>query len=618
MNFIKKNIYLILIFSLAIFLRLNPDIFIPGYNYDELAIVSIAKSNFPFEILKNCANLDYHAPLYYLLIHPISLLKNEFIYLRIFNLIISLINIFVFYKIGKALINKKTGLIFALFLSVHHLQIMTVSLVKFYCLCFLLASISTYYFIKILKYKKGYFKFAIANIFFLLSSTLGFIFINCLYLILILNKKDSKNIIKSFLISKIGFILYFPILITQTKNAFNNIISPHGSYSEFSLFSFYNFLNDYISPFINYSCGSETYPAYSMLLNFIESIEKNQPDYFSLAIFIFFSLIPVLIFIFYAFKNIKRELNLKLFVVSILYIFIFIILAKLEITGFIPLYIYCGGFLLIILMLYSINQIQTKISKIAIIYLIVINLFISNYYPIKKRAFETIKIYNCFDKYFKENNVQKNQKIIMISGGRFLKEYYKDRAIIELDHEKMEGKFQREILSKIFDKEEILKANKKNIFEIIKPTILNNKKNKDFEEYFNNKIYKNLEKNEEIILSFHAGLDPFLLKDTEIENLLKNYNHNPSLTAVNLKDSLKKESQEIDSDMVSEIILSYSANYLIELLDKNLTRTRIQQYTPIDNIYYQKIFDENNFDKSTKFLAENTIKGWIFVTYKKE
>ena len=37
MDFIKKNYILILIFLLALGLRLNYDIFINGYNYDEIA-----------------------------------------------------------------------------------------------------------------------------------------------------------------------------------------------------------------------------------------------------------------------------------------------------------------------------------------------------------------------------------------------------------------------------------------------------------------------------------------------------------------------------------------------------------------------------------------------------
>ena len=146
--------------------------------------MAVARQNFPFEIYKTIGNIDYHAPLYYFIAHPFTYLENESIYLRLLNLIISLVNIFVFYKIGTLIKNKKTGIILALILTVNHLAISTVSFVKFYCLCFLLVSFSVYYLVKILKKEKGYLKFAIANFFLILSNTLGFIFVSLEYIFL--------------------------------------------------------------------------------------------------------------------------------------------------------------------------------------------------------------------------------------------------------------------------------------------------------------------------------------------------------------------------------------------------------------------------------------------------
>ena len=136
MSFIKKNIYLILIFILAIFLRLNYDLLIKGYNFDEIAIMSVAKQAFPFEIIKTMATIDYHAPLYYFVAHPFTYLENEWHYLRFLNLIFSILNIYVFYKIGTLLKNKNLGYLLALFLTASHIQITTVSLIKFYCMSY--------------------------------------------------------------------------------------------------------------------------------------------------------------------------------------------------------------------------------------------------------------------------------------------------------------------------------------------------------------------------------------------------------------------------------------------------------------------------------------------------
>ena len=158
---------------LGFILRFNGDLFVQGYMFDELAMVSVAKTNFPIEIFKTISKLDYHAPLYYIIAHFFTYFKNEYLYLRLLNLIFSIFNIFIFYKIGKLLNSKRLGYFLALALAVSHIQIATVSFVKFYCLCFLLFSISVCYSIKIIKKNKGYFAFGISNLFFILSATLG-------------------------------------------------------------------------------------------------------------------------------------------------------------------------------------------------------------------------------------------------------------------------------------------------------------------------------------------------------------------------------------------------------------------------------------------------------------
>ena len=120
MNFLKKNYILISILVLGAFLRINLDTFITGYNYDEFAIVSIARLDF-INMIKSIATQDYHAPLYYFIAHIFAGSDCAFLYLRFLNIAFSLINIFVFYKIGNLIFNKKAGLIFALFLAVSHI-----------------------------------------------------------------------------------------------------------------------------------------------------------------------------------------------------------------------------------------------------------------------------------------------------------------------------------------------------------------------------------------------------------------------------------------------------------------------------------------------------------------
>ena len=619
LNFIKSNYILILIIFLGFFLRFNYDLFIQGYNFDELAMVSIAGLKFPFEILKTSAIIDYHAPLYYLIIHFLTYFQNEWIYLRLLNLFFSIVNIFVFYKIGNLLKNKETGLILALILAIFHLNISTVSFIKFYCLCFLLFSINIYYLIKILKQNKGFIKFGIINFFFILSSTLGFICVGIEYfLILLFQKDENKDILKSVLISFLGFLLYLPILLKQTFCAFNNIISPHSAYVSFSGLSFYNFLNDYFSPFINYCCNQDTIQACSLILNVIVSIKNNSFDYLSLFGFVVFSLIPVTLGVgLIIFGIIKNKLNRKLFLVGFLILIFYITISKLDITGFIPFYLYSVGLILLICFGFSLSEIQNKKLKYGILFFFLfINLFITNFYPLEKRDIDKIKIYNCFNQYFKDEKISSKTPIFMTNGARFLKYYYKDKNIIDFDYEKMSALNSRFMFSLIFGKDLSKKASKFNIKTLIKPIIKNKKVDNALEIYVLNILKENnIKKGDKIILCFNSDSNPFISTQEKYLQILNKNQYNPHLSSSNIKYALSEE--EIDASYMGEVISSYSYECLFNIIEKNFKIIDVKQYT--NDIYgnYFKNFETKNFEKSGLYLAQNTLKSWIFITYEK-
>ncbi|MBQ8634714.1 glycosyltransferase family 39 protein [bacterium] len=613
MEYLKKNCILILIFLLAIFLRLNYDIFISGYNFDEIAMVSIAKQKFPFEILNAISKLDYHAPLYYLIIHPFTYLQNEWLYLRLLNLIFSLVNIFVFYKIGKLLNGKKLGYVLALILSVNHLAISTASFIKFYCLYFLLYSTSIYYLIKVIKQNKNHTKFAIMNTLCILSSTFGIVFISIEYLILHLKQKIKPT--NAIFIPSIGFLLYLPILIKQIQLNKETIISPHSSYSEFSTLAFYNFFNDYFTPLINYCCNLITIESCTYLANIFKSLQENKIDILALFVFIFLSLIPVILSIFCVLKGIiNNKIIKKINIISLVYFVFFIILVILEKTGFIPIYLYpCGLILLITLGVGIVSFKNKKISTAILIYLIFCQLIITNCYPPTKRGIEKAKIYYGIEKYLK--NKDKNTYLIATVGGRFIKKYYKNERIIDFDSEKMKGSFNRDFINIIFDGKITPKTNKKSLKDLIKDDILEEKKSVAFENYFNKSIKNQLNKNDKIVLSFYADEYPFIFTQREIENTYSK-KYYPHLSKARIKD-LASEEIIFDSGYLSEIILTYSFNQLIEQLEKNFKRIKIEQYQKTPNDDYIKAFESYDFDKSTKWIAQNTIKGWVFITYQK-
>ena len=418
MKFIKKYGLLTLIIILAIFLRLNIDTFIYGLNYDEFAIISLAKLNF-IEMLKAISTEDYHAPLYYIICHIILKFSNNFEILRIINILFSAINVVFFYKIGKILLNKHFGLLLGLFFAINHLQITTANFIKYYCLNILLISISIYFLLKYIKYNKNKNALGIINFLIPLSFTYGIVFVIIEFCVLSFFKQ-KKEMLKLWIFSITGFILYLPILFIQTKSALGSIISPHSNSPAISFFGFYIFLNDYFSPLINYSCNTETLESMSLLIGFLKNLSKGEFDYLSIIIFVLFSLIPVLIGvfgIFLALKNKNKEINI-ISLISFSYLLFGIIVVALNINGFIPLYIYPSGFILIILSLFGLFKLKSKIKFVFLGYLILTQLLVSNVYPKEKRINPTKDFANLD---YVIEKIDKNTPIIMFEADRFAK-----------------------------------------------------------------------------------------------------------------------------------------------------------------------------------------------------
>ena len=615
MKYLKDNVYLILIIVLAIFLRFNIDIFIPGYNYDEIAIMGASVQSFPFGIINYCATVDYHAPLYQLIAHFFTFLRHEWFYLRLLNLVISIFNVFVFYKIGCLLKNKKLGCILALLLCVNHLEITTVSFIKFYCMGFCLFSWSLYYFIKILKKDTGYNKFAVLNIFFILLSTHAFIYVGLEYLFLLFIKKDKIKVIKSGLLSLAGFGLYLPVLVKQMILNHQNIFSPHSDYSGFSMWSLYNAFNDYTGPLLNYCCNNITMKSFVILLEFIQSIQNRSPNWFFLIEFVIFSLNVVIICIYFLVIGIIKDKTAKqLAIVNFSYLFIYFIITKLELTGLVPIYLFTFALNMLVCIGLGVINSNKKTAIIMFSYLILVNLFITNCYPLEKRWFNKGKIYYVYEEYFKTHP---NSTTIVTEGGRFLKGYYKNRNIIDFDKEKMSGMYKKDMMYLIFG-EKINGINKKNAKDVLAPLILNHYRSHEFEEYFKKNVYDKLNKGEEIVFSFVSDDNsPFLANSIECEKALKTKPYKPILSKVTISEGLKEENDYIDTLELADILSSYNYEYLIDLMEKYFERIKFEQYTTDSKGNYIKTFEDYTEKYTTLWLAKNTSKSWIFVTYKK-
>ncbi|MBR2069619.1 MAG: glycosyltransferase family 39 protein [Candidatus Gastranaerophilales bacterium] len=567
-----KNITLVIILLLAGILRINHNTFVSGYNYDELAVISSAAGKFPFEILKTCALNDYHAPLYQLIIHFFTGFNNEWVLIRLFGGFLSILNVYIFYKIGTLLKNKKTGYITALILAVNYLTISTASFVKFYVLVFLLTSINIYYFIKILKYNTSHKKFAFCNTVLILSSTYAFIFVLIEYIFLFI-KKGQKEIYKSFFVSSTGFILYLPILILQIKLNNSCIFSTQYENMKFNLTVFLNTLNDFFTPLLNYCNNLETQSAYGLWLDFL-----NYGNIRSIIELALFSLIPIAIALYFTIKSIlNNKISKKLSTIAGVFFIIFILFTKLGITGFVPIYLYPCIIISLIVFASGINE--KNISKYLFGAYILLNLAIIGIYNTHENSFDQAKIFNNEIPYF--NNANK-YTLVATTGARFMEKYY-DFNVISFDSEEMAGTYKSDVLKKIYDKN----INKKNAKDIILKTVKNNYKNPDFEAYFKEKLYNKIKNKENIVFCFEANENSPFIADFGSQNI-----------------TYKTE--------------NYSYEYLIELLEKYFKRVKFEQYSQTKNNIWEKIYEDNTNKYSTLYLAKNASRSWIFVHYQKQ
>ncbi len=609
MNFLEKNWILILIIILGAFLRINIDTFISGYNYDEFAIISLANLT-PLEAVKALAKEDFHAPLYYFICHIFLKLDEPYIYLRLLNVIFSLVNIFVFYKIGKKLLNKQLGLFLALILSVNHLQISITNFIKFYCLSFLLVSIAILFFIDCLKNEKNRKWFILTNFLICLSFTYGFIFVFLEYLILYFSKKEIK-ILKDFFISLIGFLIYLPVLFIQTKTALTSIISPHGDYPAVCFSSFYVLLNDYFSPLLNYSCNNDSVESLVLLYSFLD----NSSDIISLLGFIFLSLFPVLIGIYGVLKAIKRQKNKQLFCLAVCFFTVLTIFVTLEINGFIPIYFFPSGLILIILNVTGLFEIKNKIKYFLIGYLIVAQLMITNVYPLEKREFKA-KPYGNIDDFIEK--IDNSTPIVLFDAARFAKYYYGNKNIISFDYEHLQGSHSRKIIDLVFGEEIKEKLNKKNIKNVIKPMILEEKTSNDFKKELKKILFEKNKNSKNLVLIYNSNSTGFIQTQEEIENKLKmDYDYHLTNTD-NIKNILEKEEVKLNQNTLGEIIQSYLTKKIVKEIENYYIPIKIEQYIPLELKKYEKRKEFKTNINSIADLMEKHFSGWIFVTYEKQ
>lgn len=168
---------------------------------DEESSIHFA-SKTPKNIIKY-ADKETHPPLYYLILHYwLELFGDSEESVRFLSLLFGVAAIFLIYKVGELLFNKEIGLLSSLILAISAFHIHHSQETRMYSLMVMLALLSIYFFIRVLKEKKIW-----ILVFYLVSSTLlmyshiyGLFVIAAQNIYFILARKDIKITIKKWAI----------------------------------------------------------------------------------------------------------------------------------------------------------------------------------------------------------------------------------------------------------------------------------------------------------------------------------------------------------------------------------------------------------------------------------
>ena len=588
----SKYILYIVLFMIFALVRFSYIFSTSGITDIDFKSMAIASSQFPFGIIKNSALLDYFSPVYYFLLHFVLLISKNEIFLRSFNAIIGLINIFVFINIGKKLQGRKLGIFLAIFISVNHFYLYYSNLIAPYCLDFLIGSLLINSLIDFIKKpnKKHFKNLNIFNCIFILINPL-----NCLYIasefIIFYFLTEKRQYLKK-IIAKLGFnslitfLLIFPIAIFQYATINRMLIPLNMDGIGLNLSSLGLLINDYISPYLSFLAPeTQTKSTLGMLYSFFLNTDLKNINTIKILITLFYSsILPLSVAIIFTFSAYKKDNRLKiLFLLGLINLGFILLLNVYEILDTNP--IYCIQFFITcaILLGYGIFSIKDILIQSLIIFCIItiqfINPEINSFNITINKKYATINVFNVFLKSYELNN---QDLIIMPYLSNFAKLYYKDLTFFNFDYSELQ-KNSKNSLTKELTSKKAKTINKNNVFYLLYDYLAYRGENDIISKYFIENCIENSDLDGRIVL-FIDKLNSKPLSIVSIERFSKNEKYNPRLKKIDptTPDISKNQSRMLFDTLKSKVLYEF-----IVLLQRNFYCSKIIEYKKIDNDYYE-------------------------------
>lgn len=178
--------------------------------FDEAFSFFLTQNSLPNLLTATIA--DNHPPLYYLVLHFWSILGKGTLFLRLPSLLAGGISIFLIYKIGQEIFNRKTALIATLIFAFSPLHIYFSAETRMYSLWTLEILAGFYFFLKILKHPKKpiyYMLYAICYLLALYTHYYTILVLASFGLFLVLKRREYRRVLPPYLFFSGVIILAF-------------------------------------------------------------------------------------------------------------------------------------------------------------------------------------------------------------------------------------------------------------------------------------------------------------------------------------------------------------------------------------------------------------------------
>lgn len=522
---------LICIIFLGLFLRLLGIIKPFGLGYDEAITYIYAIKDFPMGIINSLVKTDVHMPLYFLILNLwIKLFTNSDTIMRLLSVLFGILSIFLCYLSGKELVNKKTGLIAALLISVNSLAIFYSQEVRFYSLLMMLSALTLLYFIKTINNpsKINLILLFFSSILLIYTNTISIIFVTLILFetaLLLMVKYKEKLFFYIYLLLLVQiFLLPFYWMIYQIS------IHRGSAFSDVLFFDnqvIFGIIQSWFSPIL---VGLYNNPQ-NYFINFFKNISVQLT---------IFALIPMLISIILMLKNnFKKPVNAIILSTIVIFISIELVASYMHKFTILPRYTLFVLPFIVILVASGLNNYKHKIiADFLFITLILINLFYLVIYPDSAPKIPRTSGQKVPAMILKEYKINNHDIVIYPLRTNLSDKYYQN------NYTKLST---LQIFSELYP----YKDSVQNQHAYYKK-IFNDNNSKIFKNYFDNEIYKKLAPKCRLVLLIQKDFMPYnvnsfnyVLKNNNIYNtqpilFMKLYKTVSNIVANSYKLKMKK------------------------------------------------------------------------------